>query len=415
MLTSFYTALTGLDMNALAINVVGNNLANVNTTAFKASRASFAELIGGLGNVTAGDGNPVQIGLGATSPGVSPVFSQGSIQYTGRATDVGINGNGFFLVSTGTGTAYTRAGNFSYNSVGELVNSDGFRVLGYQATDGVINANVPPSPVQVALGASLPPRQTSNLSITANLDNQAEITSTFSTAVQAIDSLGASHTVTFTFTKTTATDWTWTATLPAVETGGTATDPPAEIGAGAFAFDSNGVLTAPTADETLAIAGLVNGAADMDVTFDIIDPDGNPRFTGFAATSSVSAITQDGYTAAVLRDINIDSEGVIRGIFDNGQVKPLAQLALANFSNVEGLLKFTGNTFVTSPTSGEPSVGLPSTGGRGSVSGSSLELSNVDIAEEFTTLIVAQRGYQANSRVITVTDNLYQEAINLVR
>ncbi|MFH1575223.1 MAG: flagellar hook-basal body complex protein, partial [Acidobacteriota bacterium] len=112
MLTSFYTALTGLDMNALAINVVGNNLANVNTTAFKGSRPTFAELIGGLGNVTAGDGNPIQVGLGITSPGVSPIFSQGSIQYTGRATDVGINGNGFFVVSTGTGVAYTRAGNF---------------------------------------------------------------------------------------------------------------------------------------------------------------------------------------------------------------------------------------------------------------------------------------------------------------
>jgi flagellar hook protein FlgE len=153
----------------------------------------------------------------------------------------------------------------------------------------------------------------------------------------------------------------------------------------------------------------------MDINFDIIDPNGNPRFTGYSAASSVSAITQDGYTAAVLRDINIDSQGIIRGIFDNGQVKPLAQLAMANFSNVEGLLKFTGSTFVTSPTSGEPSIGVPGTGGRGTISGSSLELSNVDIAEEFTSLIVAQRGYQANSRVIVATDQLYQEAINLVR
>lgn len=415
MLTSFYTALTGLNMNAMAINVIGNNLANVNTTAFKGSKPSFAELIGGLGNVTAGDGNPVQVGLGVTSPGVSPVFRQGSIQYTGRSTDVGINGNGFFLVSPGEGTAYTRAGNFGFNSVGELVNSDGFRVLGYQAVEGAINANMPPAPIQIALGASLPPTQTTSLSITANLDSQAEVDSTFTTAVQVIDSLGAAHTVTFTFTKTDATEWSWSATIPAVDTGGAATDPPTEIGSGTFTFDSDGVLTDPAADETLSIAGLANGAADMDITFGIIDANGNARFTGYAAPSSVAAITQDGYRAAVLRDINIDSQGIIRGIFDNGQVKPLAQLAMANFSNVEGLLKFTGSTFVTSPTSGEPSIGTPGTGGRGTISGSSLELSNVDIAEEFTSLIVAQRGYQANSRVIVATDQLYQEAINLVR
>jgi len=415
MLTSFYTALTGLDMNAMAINVIGNNLANLNTTAYKGSRPSFAELIGGLGNVTAGDNNPVQIGLGVTSPGVSPIFSQGSISFTGRSTDVGISGNGFFVVSTGTGTAFTRAGNFGFNNVGELINSDGLNVLGYQAVNGTIDANVPPSKITIGIGSSLPPQATSNLSITANLDNQAATDDTFATAIQIFDSLGTSHTVTFTFTKTGPGGWDWTATIPAVDTGGTAADPPVEIGTGAYTFDSDGVLTSPTADETLSITGLANGAADQDINFDIMDPNGNPRFTGYGAPSSVSANTQDGYTSAVLRDINIDSEGIIRGIFDNGQVKPLAQLSVANFSNVEGLLKYTGSSFVTSPTSGEPSIGTPGTGGRGSVNGSSLELSNVDIAEQFTSLIIAQRGYQANSRVISTTDELYQESINLIR
>jgi flagellar hook protein FlgE len=415
MLTSFYTALTGLDMNALAINVIGNNLANLNTTAYKGSRASFAELIGGLGNVTAGDNNPVQVGLGVTSPGISPIHSQGSIQFTGRSTDVGISGNGFFLVSTGTGIAFTRAGNFGFSEIGELINSDGLNVMGYTAVDGVVNADVPPSAITIALGTSLPPKATAELSITANLDSQAATDATFATAAQIFDSLGAAHTVTFTFTKTGASDWDWSATIPAEDTGGTSTDPPTEIGSGTFTFDSSGVLSSPTDDATLSIAGLVNGAADQDITFDIIDPSGNPRFTGYAAPSSVAANTQDGYSSAVLRDINIDSDGVIRGIFDNGQVKPLAQLALANFSNVEGLLKYTGSTFVTSPTSGEPSIGIPGTGGRGTVNGSSLELSNVDIAEQFTSLIIAQRGYQANSRVINTTDQLYQEAINLIR
>ncbi len=414
MLTSFYTGMSGISANSQAINVIGNNLANINTTGFKGARTSFAELLGSLSY--SADGNPIQEGLGTTSAGVSPLFTQGSIQTTGRSTDVAMSGSGFFIVSTGSGNAYTRAGNFSFSGTGELVNSDGFTVLGYMATGGIINANAPVSPITIQGSRNLPPKATTTLGITANLDSQAAVNSTFTTAVQVYDTLGLAHTVTFTFTKTGPTAWDWTASIPSLDTiGGAAGNPPVTIGSGSFAFDGSGVMTAPTANPLLSIANLADGATNKDITFEVLDSNGFPRFSGNSGASAVSSVSQDGYTSSTLRDVAIDGEGIIRGIYDNGQVNPLAQLAVANFNNPEGLLKFTGSCFVKAVSSGEPSVGTARTGGRGTVNGSSLELSNVDIAEQFTNLIVAQRGYQANSRVITTTDELYQEAINLKR
>jgi flagellar hook protein FlgE len=413
MLTSFYTAMSGIGANSQAINVIGNNLANINTTAYKGSRTNFAELLGGVSY--ASDGNPIQTGLGAISAGISPLFTQGSIQTTGRSTDVAMSGNGFFVVSTGSGFAYTRAGNFGFSGTGELVNSDGYIVSGYMASAGIINSNAPLAPITIQGSRNLPPRATTNVGITGNLDSQAATNSTFSTAVQVFDSLGLAHTVTFTFTKTGPTGWSWDATIPATDTGGTPSDPGVSSGTGSFTFDSAGVLTLPATNATLSVTGLINGASDMDMEFQIHDAAGNPRFTGNAGASAVSSLTQDGYGSSTLRDVAIDGNGVIRGIYDNGQVNPLAQLAIANFNNPEGLLKFTGTTFVKAASSGEPSIGVARTGGRGMVNGNSLELSNVDIAEQFTSLIIAQRGYQANSRVISTTDELYQEAINLKR
>jgi flagellar hook protein FlgE len=413
MLTSFYTALSGISSNSQAINVIGNNLANINTTAFKASRTNFAELLGGLSY--ASDGNPIQVGLGSLSTGVTPLFSQGSLETTGRSTDVAISGNGFFVVSTGTGNAYTRAGNFQFSGSGELVNSDGYTVAGYMASGGVINSTGTLSPITIQGSRNLPPKATTQLSVTANLDSQAEMDTVFSTTVQVYDTLGFAHTVSLTFTKTGSNSWGWDASVPATDVGGASTDPSSSIGSGSFSFSSAGILTDPTENATLDITGLANGASNMQMEFQILDTNGAPRFTGNSGTSAVSSVTQDGYASSTLRDVEIDGDGVIRGIYDNGQVNPLAQLALANFNNPEGLLKFTGNTFVKAASSGEPSIGAARTGGRGTVNGSSLELSNVDIASEFTSLIIAQRGYQANSRVISTTDECYQESINLKR
>jgi flagellar hook protein FlgE len=414
MLTSFFTGMSGVSANSQAINVIGNNLANINTTGFKSARTNFAEMLGSLSY--SANGNPIQVGLGTVSAGVSPLFSQGSIQTTGRSTDVAMSGSGFFVVSTGTGNAYTRAGNFSFSGTGELVNADGYTVMGYMASDGIINANAALSAITIQGSRNLPPKSTTALGITANLDSQAEVNSTFSTAVQVFDSLGLAHTVTFSFTKTGTSDWTWGATIPSTDTAaGAAGAPPVAIGSGTFAFDGSGIMTVPIGNATLTINGLADGAVDSTIDFQIFDTNNVSRFTGNSGASAVSSVFQDGYASSTLRDVAIDGAGIIRGIYDNGQVNPLAQLAIANFNNPEGLLKFTGSCFVKAASSGEASIGAARTGGRGTVNGSSLELSNVDIAEQFTNLIVAQRGYQANSRVITTTDELYQEAINLKR
>jgi len=187
------------------------------------------------------------------------------------------------------------------------------------------------------------------------------------------------------------------------------------VGTGTVSFDEQGLMTTPTENPVVTISGLTSGAAQLEITFAMLDSSGRPRLTGFAATSAVSSTNQDGYTSAVLKDISFDVTGVVNGIYDNGKVQPLGQLAVANFANVEGLLKFKGSTFIASLASGEASIGTAGSGGRGTISGSSLEQSNVDIAQEFTTLIIAQRGYQANSRVITTTDELYQDSINMKR
>ena len=414
MLTSFYSAMTGLNNNGSAINVIGNNLANINSTAYKSSRASFAELVAS-GTETASNGNPIQIGLGATSTSVSPLFNQGSIQTTGRATDVAISGSGFFVVSTGGAIGYSRAGSFSFSKDGELLNPEGFKVMGYTAQGGVINRNLGLVSITIPKGSAQPPQATSHISVSANLDARTATAGVFTSAIQVYDSLGAPHTVGLTFTKTGNGGWDWEATVPASDTGGAANGNPTQIGTGSLTFNSDGIMTAPAANPTLAIPGLANGAADLNITLDILDDNGLPRLTNFASDSGVSSSSQNGYPASLLREITFGSDGVITGVYENGQVQPLAQVALANFPNPEGLIKFRGSTFVTSAASGQPSVGTPATGGRGTITGGALEQSNVDIAQEFTNIIIAQRGYQANSRVIAVTDELYQDAINLKR
>ena len=413
-LTSFYSALTGLNNNAMQINIIGDNLANINTTAYKGSSANFAELLAGTSSSTGSSGNPIQVGLGSSITNISPDFTQGTIAYTGKNTDAAINGNGFFVVSTGGGLGFSRAGNFTFNSTGALINGEGFNVMGYQAVNGVLSSGGALTPIVVEKGMTLSPVATTNLSVTANLDSSAPVPTDFSTAVQIYDSLGISHNVTLTFSKTAPTSWNWNATVPATDlAGGLPTDPPASIGSGALTFDSSGALTGLAANPTLSLTGLASQAADLTVTFGILDNSGVARFTGYGSTSSVSKTSQDGRASSALSDISIDSSGVINGIFDNGQTEPLAQLALGNFPNNEGLLKYKGSTFVAFGNSGEPSIGTPNTGGRGSISASSVEKSNVDIATQFTNLIMAERGYQANSKIITTTDQLYQDTINL--
>ncbi len=409
-LTSFYTALTGLNNNSLAINIIGDNLANMNTIGYKSGKASFAELLAGLSG-TSSNGNPVVFGLGSTLNGVTHATTQGTVSYTGKSTDAAINGNGFFVVSTDGGLGFTRSGKFEFNKDGGLVSGDGYQLMGYMAVNGQIDSNGTAVPIEIKKGQVMPAKATTTLDITGNLDSSSTAAST---SIQAYDSLGATHNITVNFTGA-GPNWHWSATIPAVDTGGAITDPAVEVGNGDMVFNSSGNLISPTANPTLSITGLASGAADMTIAFGLLDSNGKSTVTNFSSSSSTFTPSQNGSYASNLKEISIDSSGVIMGVSESGNTIALAQLALADFPNIEGLQKYKGSTFVSFPSSGDPSIGAAGAGGRGTVVGASLEQSNVDMAQEFVNLIAAQRAYQANSKIITATDELYQDSLNMKR
>ncbi len=413
---SFSAALSGLNSNAIYLSVIGNNLANINTIGFKSSGVTFADLVS---QNVAGTG---QVGLGVITGSIAPVFSQGSIESTREATNVAIQGDGFFVISKDGGFAYTRAGDFSFDADGRLVTSSGNAVLGWTTLDATtldIVTSGQPAEIIVPPGVLRDPTPTTQFQTVTNLDATATVGSTFSTTIQINDTLGASHLATITYTNTGAGAWSYDVTVPGAEiTGGTA-GTPFSVGTGTMVFDASGVLTtvnaAAAADVTITTPTWANGAGVSTVVWDLVGANGDPFVTGFATESSTASISQNGAAAAKLLSISIDDAGNIVGTFGSGQTVKLAQLAITAFNNPKGLTKLGGNLYREGQPSGIPNIGTAGSGGRGSLIGSALEQSNVDIALEFTRMILAQRGFQANSRTITVSDELLVEVLNLKR
>jgi flagellar hook protein FlgE len=351
--------------------------------------------------------------MGVGLAGITSVFSQGALQTTSQPTDVAIVGNGFFVVNNGQQNYFTRAGDFALDSQGNLMTQQGHYVQGYKATNGVLSTTAALSNIQISPGTNLPPKATTQVALDLNLNANAAVGDKFSTTIDAYDSLGKPHTLTYTFEKTGANAWNYSITIPGADVGSTAA---VEINKGSMTFNNTGQLTAPAADVSgIKITGLANGAADLTFTWQVKNSTGTSRISQFNNPSGTSQATQNGYTSGTLTGFQIDSNGYVQGTFSNGQVQILAQLVLANLNNPQGLIRQGQNMFVASNFSGEPIIGAAGTAGRGTFIGSALELSNVDIAQEFTTMILAQRGYQANSRVITTTDEVVQEALNLKR
>lgn len=411
--SSFYASLSGLSANAGALSVIGNNLANLNTIGFKQSSSTFQDLFNAsLGAVgTQGNGNPIQIGLGSRLAAITQNFGQGSFQSTSNVTDMAISGLGFFMLSLANnqGRAYTRAGNFTLDRDGYLVDPNGNNVLGWNRTGNVLSTNGTVVPIRINSGVISPPVATTTFSSTTNLNADALTGEIYSTPIQVVDSLGATHTLLFTYTKT-ANPGEWSLSIT-TDGGATVSGYPALI-----QFDAAGQLTAPATNPVLTITGWSNGATSPATTWEIyqgVPPVAN--LTGFASPSATSNVAQDGYGAGTIRSLTVDQNGILIGNFTNGQTMQLAQVALATFANVNGLRKTGDNTWSETLASGSANVGSANQGGRGTVLGANLELSNVDVAEEFTKLIIAQRGYQANGRVVTTSDELLQETLNLKR
>ena len=416
---SFSAGLSGLNANSAYLSVIGNNLANINTVGFKSSSVTFQDLVSQ--SVGGASVNPMQVGLGVTTGSISPVFSQGAIENTREATNVAIQGNGFFIVRGAAGNSYTRAGNFTLDNDGKLVTPDGQYVQGFTAKDpvtGAVVASGQPTDITVPLGTLRAPVATTQIYTKTNLNAAATAGTVYSTGVQVYDSLGTAHVATINFTKT-AAGWDYEVTVPATEATGAAgtTAGTVRLGpVGSITFDADGNMTAPALD--VALPGpttWTNGAAVDPITWDLFDANDEPSITGFASASDTFSKTQNGSAAGQMSSITVTADGTIQATFGAGQTVAVAQLALANFSNPKGLMKLGSSRYGESQAAGIANVGVAGSGGRGTLIGSALEGSNVDIAQEFTNMILAQRGYQANSKTITVSDELLLETLNLKR
>ena len=416
----------GLGAQSDALSVTGDNIANSNTVGFKRSRANFEDILSR--SLSGGS----EIGMGSRLGSVQSLFEQGSMLGTGLVTDLAISGGGMFQVmgaegSGSTGAFYTRAGQFQINSEGFLANPDGLRLQGFNADPATGTLSTQLTDVQLP-DFEFPPTQTSSIEVGGNLDSasvepagafdptNAESTSNFSTSLTVYDSLGAPHSVTVYFRKDTAPgEWSWHALAAGDEVVGGTAGTPFEIGTGTLTFDTQGRLT----DETGNIPVTFNGATAQTIDLDLgdsINTDGGTGLRGmtnYSGTSSTSFLNQDGSSSGALTGISVGSDGTITGSFSNGRNQTIAQVALAGFRNPEGLQRIGANLYIETLESGEPVVGEPGTSGRGLVNSGSLEQSNVDLAREFVDLIAYQRGFQANSRTVTTSDQVLQETLNL--
>jgi len=416
MSSTFSIALSALQASSEAINTTGNNLANLNTNGFKGSSVSFKDLFG----QTLGANNSFQVGLGVGVSISDTVFSQGAIQTSNSSYAAAIQGNGFFVVNSPTNQQlFTRDGNFTLDATGTLKTQTGETVQGWTATASGITTTGAPGNIILPTGAVLPPKATQNVSITANLNASAAVGSnngTYQVPIQVVDSLGNQHTLTFSYTKTAANTWSYDVSIPGSDvTGGTpGTQQPLLSAPGTLTFDTAGnLVTGTSSPVTLSLNNLADGASNQSLTWNLIDSSGSGMITQYAENST-SSTSQDGAQPAQLSQVAIQNGGQVVATFSNGQQKIEAQLALATIQNPDSLSNVGNNNFSATSQTATPSVGLPQTGGRGQIEGGALEASTVDMATQFTNLIVYQSAYQAASRVITTADQMTQDLLNVI-
>jgi flagellar hook protein FlgE len=411
-MSGFSIPLSGLAASSSALNVIANNLANLNTDGFKDQSLSFASIFNGMQS-TSGNGDPIQIGSGVQIEGRSSDFSDGNVSSTGVASNMALQGDGFFVVEKDGQTSYTRAGNFTVNSDGYLTSSSGQLVMGYPSTAGVVDTSSALAPISVVNAGIIPGSATTGFQMTTNLNAGASVGDTFSTPMTVYDSLGESHVLTVQFTNTGANAWSYDVTLPAADTGGTGAA--TSVASGSLTFDSNGQLTSPSGSVTgINISGLADGASSLSLSWSLSDASGNGLLTQQYATSATSASSQDGYAAGTLTGYSVLADGTVQGTFSNNQTLALGQVAVARFANNQGLIQGSGNDYLASFSSGAPIIGQAGVGGAGSITGGAVEASNVDLATEFSNMIVAQQGYQANAKVLTTMNQVSQATLQIV-
>lgn len=429
ILRTLNTGATGLQSHGEALQVVGDNIANVNTIGFKRQRANFQDL---LGRSVAGAGALPRAGAGSIVATIQDMWAQGALLTTESPTDLALNGDGFFVVQGALGGIdgqyYTRAGQFVLDNEGYLVNGDGLRLQGYGSdATGAVGPTL--GDLQVETG-TLPGRATTEIDLGQNLDAEATTppawdpadpdgTSNFSRSVVAFDSLGNRHDITVYFRRSGPNAWEWHAMVDGGELAGGTPGTPTEGASGTLTFTTDGALdTETTTSSSWDFAGATAGQT-IDFDFgDSITTDGGTGFEGttqVAAPSAPTSLEQDGYGAGTVGALQIGEDGTVIGVFTNGQRRTLGQVAIADFASADGLERAGQGVWVGTDASGEALIGAPGAGGRGAVVAGALEQSNVDLGREFVDLIAYQRGFSANGRMVTTADEMYAELVNLKR
>ncbi len=411
-MSAFSIPLSGLAASSSALNVIANNLANMNTDGYKDQSLNFASIFDQMQG-TSGNGDPIQIGNGVQIEGKVANFTNGNLSSTGIASNMALQGNGFFVVERNGQESYTRSGNFTVNSQGQLCTPDGDLVMGYPALNGVVSTSSALAPITVSQAGVVPAAATSSFQMNTNLDASSAPGDSFSTPITVYDSLGESHVLTIQYTNVSPGSWNYSISLPAADTGGVG--PATQIASGALSFSPSGVLTLPSGSVSgIDIAGLADGAAPISMTWTLDDSAGNPLITQQATSSATSDPVQNGYAAGTLSGYSVLPNGTVEGQFTNNQTLALGQIAVASFANNQGLIQTDNNDFQSSFASGTAVVGQASVAGNGTITGSAVEGSNVDLATEFSHMIVAQQGYEANAKVLTTLNQASQAILQVV-
>ncbi|NPV53689.1 MAG: flagellar hook protein FlgE [Firmicutes bacterium] len=411
MMRAMFSGVSGSKAHQVRMDVIGNNIANINTIGFKASRVTFHEVLcqtlkNGAAPVPGGRGgvNPMQVGLGTGVRSIDTFQTQGNLETTDLPTDLAIEGAGFFVVSDGEKQYFTRDGAFKLDAANTLVNpSTGYRVQGWIAdAAGHIDTTQPIQDVKIPLGEKMLAKATANVKLRGNLDAGAAVGDTVDVPVEVFDSLGKAYDLTVTFEKVAGGQWSLSASgdgSPSI------TSPsPAQI-----TFDADGQSGVSTGSLQLNPTG--GATTPQTVTLDF------STMTQYNTSSGsvVSMASQDGFPPGSLEDFSIADNGLITGVYTNGQHQPLGQIVLANFANPAGLERLGSNMYRSSANSGAALIGVATTEARGKIVEGALEMSNVDLAREFTDMIITQRGFQANSRIITTADEMLQDLLTLKR
>ena len=413
MIGSLFAGMVGLNVNSTSMTVLGDNISNVNTTAFKSNRSSFANILSSslAGSVSS------DVGRGVQFQGTTPMWTQGTIENTNNPTDMAINGGGFFVLQdSGGANLYSRAGEFHFDRDGNLMNLGGLFVQGYEVTgtnpDGTLILGAVTN-INASGQNTSPPVATSTLSVDVNLNSDTAPLGTYATTTTVYDSLGNAIPLTLTFTKNGPNDWTAVPTVPPT----VALPGDVSMTFGNLTFDASGNLNAGAGIPQITINPLISLASPMTINWDVYDAvlASNGSLTQYSSPSGTTFQNQNGYPAGTLRTVDVNDSGVVTGSYSNGQLTPLFQLVMADFPSYYGLTKMGKNLYAESLESGTALLGTPQSGRLGSISTNAVEMSNVDLAAEFVKLITTQRAFQANSRVITTSDEILNELINLKR